>query len=98
VTGWAPPVSQPDRSVPTTKGKFLVVGTHTVFGVEPGSPVDLDLPTEAFDALVEAGHVDPSPVEAEQSAETKTEQAAQPIPVVIHVTDGDNVHAVDTNT
>jgi len=89
----ARPAVQPDRSVPTTKGAYRVIGNHTVFGVEPGYVVDLDLPTSSFDALAASGNIDPNPVEA--PAPTQTEQAEQPVPVVIHVSDGDAVQGVD---
>jgi hypothetical protein len=89
----ARPATQPNRSVPTTKGSFLVTGNHTVFGVEPGGNVDLELPTSAFDALVASGNIDPNPVVAEKSEPTQTVQAEQPVPVVIQA--GDTATASD---
>jgi hypothetical protein len=90
-------VAQPDRSVPTTRGEYRVIGNHSVFGKEPGELLEVDMPTSAFEALVEGNHLDPNPVVPEKSEPAKTEQAEQPVPVV-HITDGDSVQGADNNT
>lgn len=37
--------------------KYKVIGNYPVDGVEPGGTVDLDLPDENIQALIDAGHI-----------------------------------------
>lgn len=73
-----PPYQEPkaQKGPPKVKALLKVQGTHKVFGVHPGELVEVDMPADQLNALIEGGFLVPV-TEPEPSAQTATEAPVQ---------------------